>query len=135
VTGCRALVGVHPALYSRRPAGVPGIKIASRLSEENVMAAADGTWNLTMQTPMGDRKATLTVASSGTTLTGKQAAEGNSTDIFDGSVDGNAVAWKLSITSPMPMTLEFKGTVDGASMAGSMTAGAFGSWPFTGERA
>ncbi len=99
------------------------------------MAAADGTWNLTMQTPMGDRKTTLTVTSSGTTLQGQQSADGNNTDIFDGTVDGNTVAWKVNIVSPMPMTLEFKGTIEGASMSGSMTAGAFGSWPFSGQRA
>lgn len=99
------------------------------------MATADGTWNLTMQTPMGDRKATLAVTSAGTALQGSQSAEGNSTDIFDGTIDGDTVNWKVNITSPMPMTLEFKGTVDGASMTGSMTAGAFGNWPFTGQRA
>jgi hypothetical protein len=99
------------------------------------MATVDGTWNLTMQTPMGDRKATLAVTSAGSTLQGTQSAEGNSTDIFDGSIAGDAVSWKVNITTPMPMTLEFKGTIGGASMTGSMTAGAFGSWPFTGQRA
>jgi len=97
--------------------------------------AADGTWNLTMQTPMGDRKATLEVTSAGGALTGKQLAEGNSTDIFEGTVDGDAVSWKVNITQPMPMTLQFNGKVDGATMSGSMTIGAFGSWPFSGQRA
>jgi hypothetical protein len=97
--------------------------------------AADGTWNLTMQTPMGDRKATLVVTAAGSTLQGTQSAEGNSADIFDGTVNGNAVSWKLKITEPMPMTLEFNGTVESNTMSGNMTAGAFGSWPFAGERA
>jgi hypothetical protein len=97
--------------------------------------AADGTWNLTLQTPMGDRKATLALTTSGSTLEGQQTAEGNTEKIFDGSVTGNAVAWKLSITDPMSMTLEFNGTVEGNTLSGSMKAGSFGSWPFTGERA
>jgi hypothetical protein len=97
--------------------------------------AADGTWNLTMQTPMGDRKATLVVTTAGNTLQGVQGADGNSADIFEGAVSGNAVSWKLNITEPMPMTLEFNGTVDSDTMSGNMTAGAFGSWPFTGQRA
>ena len=46
--------------------------------------AVDGNWNLTMSTPMGERKATLSLKSSGGTLTGTQGAEGNSTEIFDG---------------------------------------------------
>jgi len=97
--------------------------------------AADGTWTLTMQTPMGDRKTTLVVTTSGNTLQGTQSAEGNGSDIFEGTVSGNAVSWKVNITEPMPMTLEFNGTVDDNAISGSMTAGAFGSWPFSGQRA
>lgn len=97
--------------------------------------AADGTWTLTMQTPVGDRRTTLVVTTSGNTLQGTQSAEGNSSDIFEGTVSGNAVSWKVNITEPMPMTLEFNGTVDDNAISGSMTAGAFGSWPFTGQRA
>ena len=97
--------------------------------------AADGTWNLTLQTPMGDRKATLAVTSSGGTLQGEQSAEGNSQKIFDGSITGDSVFWKVNITNPMPMTLEFTGTVEGNTLSGRMKAGSFGSFPFTGERA
>src|SRR5688572_3011022 len=97
--------------------------------------AIDGNWNLTMETPMGERTATLDAKSSGGTLTGTQAAEGNSTDIFDGTVNGDDVAWKVSITNPMPMTLEYTGTVNGDQMSGQMKAGAFGSWPFNATRA
>jgi hypothetical protein len=97
--------------------------------------SVDGSWNLTMETPMGERNATLDVTSAGGTLTGKQSADGNSADIFDGTVDGNDVAWKVSITSPMPMTLEYTGTVDGDAMSGHMQIGVFGSFPFTGARA
>jgi hypothetical protein len=102
---------------------------------EECAMAADGTWNLTMQTPMGDRTATLVVAVAGNTLQGTQSAEGNSADIFAGTVSGNAVSWKVNIVEPMPMTLEFNGTLDNNAISGSMTAGAFGSWPFTGQRA
>ena len=48
--------------------------------------AVDGNWNITMSTPMGERKATLTLLSSGGTLTGTQGADGNSTEIFDGAI-------------------------------------------------
>jgi len=97
--------------------------------------AADGTWNLVMDTPMGERRASLDLKSSGGTLTGKQSAEGNSTDIFDGTVNGNSVFWKVSITQPMALTLEYTGTIDGGKMSGSMKAGMFGNSPFTGTRA
>ncbi|KJC62508.1 signal peptide protein [Bradyrhizobium sp. LTSPM299] len=97
--------------------------------------AVDGNWNLTMTTPMGERKATLSLASSGGTLTGTQGAEGNSTEIFDGTVDGDDLAWKVSITNPMPLTLDFSGKVSGDSITGEMGIGPMGSFPFTGSRA
>jgi hypothetical protein len=97
--------------------------------------AVDGNWDLVMTTPMGDRKATLSVKSAGGTLTGTQGAEGNSTEIFDGTANGDDVAWKLSITNPMPLTLAFIGKVVGDSISGEMGIGPMGSFPFTGTRA
>ena len=97
--------------------------------------AVDGNWTITMSTPMGERNATLTLASTGGTLTGTQAAEGNSGEIFDGTVNGNDVAWKISITQPMPLTLPFTGRVAGDSMSGEMGIGPMGSFPFKGARA
>jgi len=97
--------------------------------------AADGTWNLTLQTPMGVRTSTLTLATAGGALTGSQEAEGSTQDISEGSVSGNDVSWKVSITNPMPLTLTFNGTVDGNSLNGNADTGMFGSFPFEGTRA
>ncbi|MBR0722094.1 hypothetical protein [Bradyrhizobium manausense] len=97
--------------------------------------AVDGNWNLTMTTPMGERQATLSVKAAGGTLTGTQGAEGNTAEIFDGLVSGDNVSWKVSITNPMPLTLEFTGTVAGDSINGEMGIGPMGSFPFTGARA
>ena len=97
--------------------------------------SADGTWNLTMQTPMGERRSTLTLSTAGGTLTGKQEAEGNTTDIAEGTASGNDVSWKVSITNPMPLTLTFNGTVDGDKLSGTADTGMFGSFPFEGTRA
>jgi hypothetical protein len=97
--------------------------------------AVDGNWNLTMSTPMGERSASLSLTSAGGTLTGTQGAEGNTAEIFDGTVNGDDVAWKVSITNPMPLTLEFTGKVAGNDIAGEMGIGPMGSFPFTGKRA
>ncbi|SFI17954.1 hypothetical protein [Bradyrhizobium sp. Gha] len=97
--------------------------------------AVDGNWNLTMTTPMGERQATLSLKTAGGTLTGTQGADGNTTEIFDGTVSGDNVSWKVSITNPMPLTLEFTGTVAGDSINGEMGIGPMGSFPFTGTRA
>ena len=97
--------------------------------------AVDGDWDITMSTQMGERNALLSLKSAGGTLTGTQGADGNSGEIFDGTVDGDDVAWKLSITNPMPLTLAFTGKVDGDSMTGEMGIGMMGSFPFHGTRA
>ena len=97
--------------------------------------AIDGNWNLKLCTPIGERTATVSLAAEGNKLTGTQAAEGRSGPIAEGTVNGNAVAWKVSITDPMPMTIAFVGSVDGDAMTGRMDTGAFGSFPFTGTRA
>src|SRR5271154_1688196 len=95
---------------------------------------ADGNWSLLVASPIGERPATLSVTTDGSVLKGSQMADGNSTEIFDGAVDGNAVSWKVSIVDPMPMTLEFNGTIDGDKLDGSVILGAFGSALFSGTR-
>jgi hypothetical protein len=97
--------------------------------------AVDGNWNITMSTPMGDRNATLSLKSAGDALTGTQGADGNSAEIFDGKVSGDDVSWKVSITNPMPLTLEFTGKVSGDAISGEMGIGPMGSFPFKGARA
>ncbi|RXH17294.1 hypothetical protein [Bradyrhizobium guangzhouense] len=97
--------------------------------------AVDGNWNLTMTTPMGERQATLSLKEAGGTLTGTQGADGNTAEIFDGTVNGDSVSWKVSITNPMPLTLEFSGKVAGNNINGEMGIGPMGSFPFTGARA
>ena len=98
--------------------------------------AVDGTWKLTVNTPMGAQESTLVLTSSGGTPAGTQAAgssEGRPID--DLTVNGNEVSWKSSITRPMSMTLEFSGTVDGDSMSGKVKLGMFGTQSFSGVRA
>lgn len=98
------------------------------------MADVDGEWDVVVKSPMGDQKTTMTVASSGDSFTGNSSGAMGSTEIKDGKVDGNKLTWKVDITVPMPMTLDGAATVDGDSMTGTMTAGAFGSFPLTGTR-
>ena len=95
---------------------------------------ADGNWNLVVSTPMAERQANLSAKTGGTTLKGGQAADGNSTEIFDRTVNGNEISWKVSITDPMPMTPEFNGTIKGDEVTGSVVLGDFGTSSFSGTR-
>ena len=96
--------------------------------------AIDGKWEITINSPMGAQKATLDIKAEGSTLTGTQTAMQGTQPLTNGKVDGNNLSWSAAITSPMPMTLDFAGTVDGDKLSGSVKAGAFGSFPFSGSR-
>ena len=96
--------------------------------------AIDGNWEITINSPMGAQKAKLEFAASGSALTGTQHAQGSSQALANGKVDGNNLSWSANITTPMPMTLEFAGAVEGDTLKGSVKAGAFGSFPFSGNR-
>jgi hypothetical protein len=95
----------------------------------------DGTWKLTFDTPIGTQETTLEAKAVGAALTGTQSGRDGSQAIHDGAVDGDEASWSLAISSPMPMTLEFKGKVDGDAMSGSVKLGMFGEARFTGVRA
>lgn len=97
------------------------------------MANVDGTWDTVTHSPMGDQKATLTVNSDGDSFTGTYAGAMGTTDV-SGKVDGDKLSWAVDITVPMPMTLTIEATVDGDAIKGSVTAGAFGSFPMEGNR-
>jgi hypothetical protein len=96
--------------------------------------AVDGKWEIVINSPLGAQKASLDIATSDGALTGTQTAQQGSGPLENGKVDGNAVSWSAKITSPMPLTLDFSGTVDGDKLSGSVKAGSFGSFPFTGNR-
>ena len=97
--------------------------------------SVDGSWNITLKTPMGAQSATLVLATDGATLSGQMQSPMGNIDLTDGTVDGGSLTWKAAMTSPMPMTLEFAATVDGDAIAGEAKLGAMGSAPFEGTRA
>jgi len=96
--------------------------------------SVDGTWKIAMETPLGTRNATLSLASSGGILTGTMSGEAGSTAIHDGSASGDAVAFKVDISEPMAMTLEFSATVAGDALSGKVKLGMFGDAPLSGTR-
>lgn len=99
------------------------------------MASVDGLWNVTIKSPMGDQKATVSVAASGDTFAGTFTGDEGSLEITDGKVDGDTFTWTMAIVKPMPMTLTSKLTVDGDAATGTVTAGAFGAFPMHAVRA
>lgn len=97
--------------------------------------AVDGTWKIAMETPMGTRQATLTLSSRGGPLTGAMSGEAGAIDIYDGKVSGDQVSFKVDITQPMSLTLDFTATIAGDSLSGTVKLGMFGDAPLSGTRA
>ena len=89
--------------------------------------AVDGTWNITLKTMIGERKATVILKTEGASLVAKERL------LYNGAVDGDDVSWKTDITTPVSLTLAFKGKVSGDTIAGTATT-ALGKWPFSGVR-
>ena len=98
--------------------------------------AADGSWNVTMSTPMGAQQTTLTLATSGTALSGSLDAPPplGKVEFSDGTADGDNLTWKANLTAPMPMTLEFTAVVSGDTISGHVKMGNFGTSNFEGTR-
>ena len=97
--------------------------------------SADGTWNVTLNTPMGAQAGTLELATDGNTLTGTMSGPQGSMDLQNGTADGDSLSWTVNMTQPMPITIEATATVDGDEISGEAKLGAFGTATFSGSRA
>jgi len=96
--------------------------------------SADGTWNVTMNTPMGAQSAKLTLKSNGDALEGSMAGDQGTVDIEDGKVDGDNLSWNITVAQ-MNMTIKVSATVDGDKMTGEAELGSFGKASLEGTRA
>ena len=99
------------------------------------MSSVDGTWNTTVNTPMGQQKGSLVVKSDGDTFTGTLSGQQGTLEITDGKVNGNQLTFSAQISQPMPMKLEFSAEVNGDELSGTVQLGSFGSAPLSGTRA
>ena len=93
-----------------------------------------GTYAIVTKTPMGDQSGTFTVTVDGDTFTGSVIGSMGNMDVADGKVAGNTLTWKMDMKVPMPITLDCQATVDGDTITGKVSAGAFGTFALTGVR-
>ena len=76
----------------------------------------------------------MTLVTEGNSLSGKMDGPQGTQEFEGGTVDGNDLAWKMEMTSPMLMTLEVSASVDGDAISGNIKLGAFGDASFSGTR-
>lgn len=96
--------------------------------------SADGSWKVTINSPMGSQDATLTFKTDGSSLSGSMVGSQGTQEFESGTVDGDNLTWVVEMTQPMPMTLECSGTIDGDNISGTVKLGAFGEASFSGSR-
>jgi len=96
--------------------------------------SANGDWQVTVKSPMGDQKGTLTLVADGTALSGKVVIPQGSETFANGKVNGSNLSWKIKMSKPMPMELAFTAAVDGDGISGKVKLGMFGDATFSGTR-
>jgi hypothetical protein len=97
------------------------------------MTGVQGKWNVTLQTPVGERAGVLELRVTGTRLTGTLSGGEHHAVITDGRVEGNRLRWSAAIETPMRLTFKFTAVVDADRISGSARH-LLGSATFTGVR-
>lgn len=95
----------------------------------------DGTYDVSINTPMGKQQGKLTLAQDGAALSGTMEQGGDSSPIKNGRVEDGKAMWDVDVTKPMPLTLSFEGSETAGGMSGNVKLGAFGNSAFEATKA
>lgn len=121
---------------ARHEVAAPARTAAAGAAANGGGAAVSGTWSITTNSPQGAMESTLTVTQQGSAFTGTMTSQMLGTSpVADGAVSGRRVTWNLNMSmGGQSFTLTYEGEVTGNRMSGTVSAGSFGSFPFTGEK-
>ena len=99
-------------------------------------ASIAGSWAVTIYGPTGPQETVLDLELAGGVLSGTQSAMGQVEKILEATYDAATgdIFWINKITKPLPISLKFKGTVEGDTMSGKVNAAIMGAFPFTAVR-
>ncbi len=105
-----------------------------------------GVWEISRETGRGTFTQTLTLTVEGSTLTGTLSFTGGgrrgggggggpqSFDLSNGTIDGNSFSFTVTLPFGGGIEQSYRGTIDGATLAGTVDGGRGGAQPFTGKR-
>ncbi|MEU2431005.1 hypothetical protein ABZ611_16105 [Streptomyces sp. NPDC007861] len=96
--------------------------------------SVEGTWDLTISTPVGRIKPVVEFRDEVGGLTGTARGTGEEVPLSDITLDGDRLAWNQSITRPLRLNLAFAVTVDGETLTGTSRAGRLPASKVTGRR-
>ncbi|WP_228000469.1 hypothetical protein [Nocardia australiensis] len=95
---------------------------------------AEGTWNLSISTPIGKMKAVVELRCHNGVLIGAAHGDGEEVLLNDVVLEGDRLTWKQTITKTMRLNLVFDVMVDGDTLQGTSKAGRLPSSKVAGER-
>jgi hypothetical protein len=101
-----------------------------------VSRAADvtGTWIMAVQTSAGSGSPTFTLVQKGDAISGTYKGQLGEAPVT-GTMSGNDITLEFSVDAQgQNLTIKYTGKVDGKSVSGNVTLGAFGSGTFTGTK-
>lgn len=98
------------------------------------MATIDGSWQMTAQTPVGERTFLARLASEGDQVTGSVFADNQEHLVEDGRLAGDEISWVVK-KAVMGMDLRFTVVVTGDELSGTVKAGMLGTMAVRGARA
>jgi hypothetical protein len=103
-----------------------------------ISSAIEGTWHLTMRTPLGTMNADMTFVDTPEGLTGTATGKDETVPLTDLTMEpapeGHHVVWKQQITRPMRLDLSFDVLVNGDKLTGTSRAGRLPRSKVTGTR-
>jgi hypothetical protein len=95
--------------------------------------SAQGKWQITVKTPVGEKTGVLELVIDGSKLSGSLSDAEHFAAFTDGEIAGNKLTWTATIAAPMKLSLKFKATVDADHIEGSAKH-FLGSATFRGRR-
>jgi hypothetical protein len=103
------------------------LSLAVLMTVAALAADVSGTWVMSRPGRGGEMmESDITIVQTGNaikvTMPGRPNQDGTPGEpiVGDGTIDGNAIQWKIVRQTPRgEMTMEYKGTVDGATMKGT----------------
>jgi hypothetical protein len=96
--------------------------------------ALDGTYEISMTTPIGNQTGKLVFETNGGALTGNSEVMGSVSPLKDGTADGDSFEFKVDANTPMgALEITIKGKVEGDTLTGEAIT-PFGPAPMSGNR-
>ncbi|MFE4955641.1 hypothetical protein ACFRCW_16360 [Streptomyces sp. NPDC056653] len=96
--------------------------------------SVEGTWDLSISTPIGTIEAVVELRRQHSVLTGVAHGAGEEVPLVDVALDGHRLTWRQTVTQPVRLNPVLAVVVDGDTLIGTSEAGCLPASKVTGRR-